>query len=146
METIFTGFKYAFREPGKGPHSSEGKPGVDEKPVELPSDGDTHLVCVQCLQIVTNTANKIIVDGAHSHTFANPHGIIFEIGCFGAAPGCGTTGPATDDFSWFRGYQWKIALCRRCLTHLGWQFISGTGLFYGLISDRLMELTIDDGA
>ena len=144
METLTSMLDYLFRDPAPGPGFSEGKPAADEKTAELPWDWDVYLVCVQCLQIITNSANRISIGGAHLHTFANPHGIVFEIGCFGAAPGCGTTGPPTDDFSWFNGYQWKIAICRRCMTHVGWQFISDSGLFYGLITDRLLELKIDN--
>ena len=146
MEASLFRTEYLFRESGPDPRSIKGKPEAEDVPKELPSDHEAHLVCAQCLHIITNPANRVSVDGTHLHTFANPHGIVFEIGCFGAAPGCGTAGPATDDFSWFKGYEWKIAFCRRCLSHLGWQFISGSGFFYGLIIDRLVELKIDDAA
>jgi hypothetical protein len=146
METTLFITEYGFRESGTDPRSIKGRPEAGDEPEALPSDREAHLVCVQCLHIITNSANRISVDGAHLHTFANPHGIVFEIGCYGAAPGCGTTGPPTDDFSWFKGYEWKIALCRRCLSHMGWQFISGHSLFYGLIMERLMELKIDESA
>jgi hypothetical protein len=80
------------------------------------------------------------VEDAHHHTFANPHGMVFEIGCFLSAEGCVTLGPATDAFSWFKGYGWEIAYCRNCQTHLGWWFVSGGAHgFYALILDRLLE-------
>lgn len=146
MEAIFTQAVYFFRESVNEPQLPNGESVTDEEMDEHLSDWEPHLVCVQCHEVITNPVNRISVDGSHTHTFANPHGIIFEIECFGAAPGCGTAGPATDDFSWFKGFQWKIAVCRRCLNHLGWQFTSGSSFFFGLISDRLIELKADDSA
>ena len=79
------------------------------------------------------------MEGAHQHTFANPGGIVYQIGCFQSAKGCAQTGPATDEFSWFKGFRWRIVVCRACLLHLGWVFIShARGHFYGLILDRLI--------
>jgi len=72
-------------------------------------------------------------------SFANPHGIVFEIGCFTAVKGCGYVGPPSDEFSWFAGYDWRVAVCFMCLTHLGWFFSSaGKESFHGLILDRLI--------
>lgn len=31
--------------------------------------------------------------------------------------------PSTE-FSWFPGYAWQIALCKRCQIHIGWRFTS----------------------
>jgi hypothetical protein len=74
------------------------------------------------------------------HTFANPHGLVFEIGCFREAAGCSLLGAPTDEFTWFHGFRWRVACCMRCLCHLGWCFTSGAGgRFFGLIVDRLEE-------
>ena len=94
--------------------------------------------CRQCGFAITRPRDAVARGGAHRHTFANPHGIVFEIGCFAAAPGCAQAGPATDEFSWFGGYRWRVALCGGCLTHLGWRFAQAGGdNFHGLILDRL---------
>ena len=78
------------------------------------------------------------MQGAHQHTFANPHGLVFRIGCFRRARGCGYTGPLSNEFSWFRGYSWRIAVCGRCLNQLGWLFVSSADTaFNGLILDQL---------
>jgi hypothetical protein len=124
-------------EPGGG--RSAGKPA--DMPDPSVSDDDGHyLLCSQCRHIITRPSERIAVNGAHRHTFANPHGIVYEIGCFRNAVGCGHTGPATDDFTWFNGYAWRVAICSRCLGHMGWLFVSGGGeQFYGLILDRLIE-------
>jgi hypothetical protein len=64
---------------------------------------------------------------------------VFRIGCFQTAGGCGVTGTATTEFTWFPGFSWEIAYCRACLDHLGWYFSSaGRGGFFGLILDRLL--------
>jgi hypothetical protein len=76
----------------------------------------------------------------HQHAFCNPYGIIFEIGCFRTAPGCGYAGPATEEFSWFPGYSWRLALCSSCGTHLGWQYTApDKESFCGLILDNLIQ-------
>lgn len=99
---------------------------------------EEYILCRQCNHPVTRPVDRIAKDGTHLHTFANPHGIVYEIGCFQSAIGCEYTGPATTEFTWFKGYSWRIAICRACLTHLGWIFISGgSDQFHGLILDRL---------
>jgi hypothetical protein len=80
------------------------------------------------------------VQGAHHHTFANPHGIVYEIGCFKSAQGCGYAGPPSTEFTWFSGYAWRVSFCTMCLTHLGWVFIAGSGdSFHGFILERLIQ-------
>jgi hypothetical protein len=99
-----------------------------------------YILCRQCRQAITRPEERIDVQGAHRHTFANPHGLVFEIGCFKNAEGCGYAGAATDEFTWFAGYLWRICFCAACLTHLGWVFSTpGGSAFHGLILDRLIE-------
>ncbi|MEJ2642795.1 MAG: cereblon family protein [Desulfosarcinaceae bacterium] len=103
------------------------------------ADPEAVILCRRCGHPVTRPRNRIIKDGSHRHTFANPSGLVFEIGCFNDAEGCGPSGESTDDFTWFRGYRWRLALCRACFVHLGWQFTSqgGSTGFWGLILNRL---------
>lgn len=104
------------------------------------SEVGKQLLCRNCLQIITSPAERILVQGSHKHTFANPQGIIYEIGCFRNANGCSYAGVPTDEYTWFRGFRWKVALCGGCLTHLGWLFISTSSVtFNGLILNRLVE-------
>jgi hypothetical protein len=95
--------------------------------------------CRFCGSEVTGTDQKIAVHGSHTHTFFNPTGIVFELGCFSAAPGCRKAGEATSEFTWFAGHVWRIALCRRCNSHLGWFFEKGDQSFYGLILTKIRE-------
>ena len=96
-------------------------------------------MCRECGWIITYVSSKTSVQGAHMHTFANPHGIVYEIGCFSDAPGCAHAGPSTPEFTWFAGFSWRVAVCGKCLAHLGWRFTAKSGAgFYGLILDRLI--------
>ena len=100
------------------------------------------IICRACDAVVTRPEFRIEVDGGFVHTFANPHGLVFEIGCFSEAEGCVRGSAPSDEFSWFRGHVWTVAVCRNCQNQLGWIFSSakdGTpNQFFGLILDQLI--------
>jgi len=97
------------------------------------------ILCRACNHKITTHQEIISVNGSQHHTFANPNGIIFDIRCYKTAPGCLNTGPFTEEFSWFKGYKWRISICASCFTHLGWLFLSSKNdFFFGLIMDRLI--------
>ncbi len=107
---------------------------------EPETKGHRYILCRQCANMVTDPNQGTWINGSHRHTFANPIGVVYEIGCFSEAPGCRPVGPASDEFTWFAGYLWRVSICSKCLTHLGWQFLSSAGHgFFGLIFDRLIE-------
>ncbi len=114
-----------------------------KREMEDNEDFDTgdYLLCSNCKHVVTTTAEKIEITGKHHHTFTNPRGFIYKIGCFGAAPGVLNQGAPTLEFTWFSGYSWCYSLCVRCFAHLGWFFESSDKNFYGLILDHLIEET-----
>ena len=98
------------------------------------------LHCAACGHPITTRQETISINGSHEHTFTNPHGLVFRIGCFGAAPGCLGIGDATEAWTWFSGYKWRIAVCRQCRNHLGWAYRSeAADSFFGLILDRLVS-------
>ena len=131
---------FRFRIPSGKPGGGKPKRSPEEKPFETASDSEEAILCRQCHQVVTKPSERIRIQGAHQHTFANPHGIVFQIGCFRSVQGCGYVGPATSEWSWFKGYSWRILVCRMCLTHLGWLYISSSHeSFGGLILDRIIE-------
>ncbi|UCH21765.1 MAG: hypothetical protein JSU83_00370 [Deltaproteobacteria bacterium] len=135
IDTLYHSRQKGDKPGGVGPGSL-----LEDETEEKTSDDDKYILCRHCRQVITHPAERIEMGGSHTHTFANPHGIVYEIGCFRSAPGCGYTGPATDEFSWFKGFYWRIAVCRSCLTHLGWLFTStGNVQFNGLILDRLIK-------
>lgn len=95
--------------------------------------GDESLRCAVCDHRITERAYRREMAGAHDHTFVNPAGYTFHIGCFVAAPGCAHLGAPSEAFSWFPGWSWQIAVCSRCRTHVGWIFRLGGEQFHGLI-------------
>ncbi len=126
-------------DPGKTPGKSTGKE-PDDAPVEADDPGGDLLLCRQCGHPVTKTGARTLIHGAHRHVFCNPHGHVFEIGCFHSAPGCAHLGPQTAEFTWFAGYAWQIAVCGACRAHLGWRYAHADGsVFYGLILQQLVE-------
>jgi hypothetical protein len=95
--------------------------------------------CRECLHPITREEERTSAAGGFQHTFANPHGIVFTIGCFGAAEGCALVGPTSDEFAWFAGFHWQVAVCGKCLAHMGWRFAAPSGTaFWGLILDHLV--------
>ncbi len=122
------------RTPGLGDGAS---PAGDE------STGVAHggipILCGFCGHAITNASSRVQVAGSHDHTFANPHGIVYKIGCFGSAPGCHGLGAESSEFAWFAGHSWTVQVCGRCGQHLGWSFRSAAQHFYGLILERLVE-------
>jgi len=112
---------------------------VDEPAPEKEEEEREVILCGYCHHRVAHPSDRIEVHGAHRHTFANPQGLIFEIGCFRQAEGCRYSGEPSAEWSWFGGFRWRIALCGRCLTQLGWLFVSSAETrFAGLILDRLV--------
>ena len=89
---------------------------------------------------ITSSAERIAVDGRHEHTFANPYGFVFRIGCFAAAVGVVAIGPVSGEFAWFAGHTWQIEQCARCGAHLGWLFRAAATGFHGLVLDSLVEI------
>jgi hypothetical protein len=106
---------------------------------QFPDEDDGILYCRSCHAPVTHDKERQTIDGKRYHVFANPDGMVFEIGCFGLAPGCLAQGVLTAKFSWFPPYAWSYALCRRCQSHLGWYYETvGRIPFFGLILTRLV--------
>lgn len=97
------------------------------------------ILCRNCGNPLTSRAFMTAVNGQNVHVFANPYGMVFEIACFARAQGCAAVGRASDEFSWFKGYTWRISVCNLCLEHNGWLFESGNNFFFGLITDRIID-------
>lgn len=105
---------------------------ANHSPEEIP------LRCAACFSSITGEQHRMKVDGSHQHVFANPHGIVFEIGCFEQAPGCRLIGLPSNEFPWFAGHYWQIAVCAKCSQHLGWRFSSAHAAFWGLVLELLV--------
>jgi len=140
MITSDTNTSYFLRHPSE--KYGDKKPGhiVEDETKEKEPDIEEYILCRQCRRIITSPAERIEMQGAHHHTFANPNGIVYQIGCFRSATGCGYAEHSSDEFSWFKGYSWRVAICGSCLLHLGWLFTSpGSESFNGLILDHLIQ-------
>jgi hypothetical protein len=98
------------------------------------------LACAGCGQPVTTRAARIEVAGAHEHTFANPAGFSYRIGCFSEATGCIPVGEPSTYWSWFPPHSWQVEQCATCREHLGWLFRAEAGGFHGFILDHLVEI------
>ena len=97
------------------------------------------LICKVCKNIITSPENSIEVDGSHRHTFTNPEGVVYKIGCFSKIQGCTLVGEPIIEHTWFPGFSWQIVICSNCYSHLGWHFQSGENGFYGLVINNLIE-------
>jgi hypothetical protein len=107
----------------------------------IPFEEDRWIVCRQCRQRLSRPSERINVNGSHNHVFANPVGIVFEIGCFHLVRGLNFIGPPSFEFPWFAAHSWQIVICSICQSHLGWCFRGqGSNQFFGLILDRLIEI------
>lgn len=107
----------------------------DEKIVEP----DELLICRVCANPITSKSEQIEVNECLVHTFENPGGIIFTIGCFKNAVGCTSIGSATLQYTWFPGYAWRVCVCRECHNHLGWHYQLQQDHFFGLIMKQLVS-------
>jgi uncharacterized CHY-type Zn-finger protein len=97
------------------------------------------ILCKHCKNEITTVEHSAVVNGQHAHILKNPAGITFHIGCFSKAWGCIVYGIPTDEFTWFAGFSWCVALCAHCFTHLGWYYQSGGDSFFGLILANLAK-------
>jgi hypothetical protein len=96
------------------------------------------LRCRACGARITRRSASIVVNGTHEHTFMNPSGITYIVGCWSSAEGCSASGERSTVWTWFPGFAWQIEDCRACRAHLGWSFHKDGRTFYGLIRDRLV--------
>ncbi|XP_061187454.1 protein cereblon-like [Saccostrea echinata] len=79
-----------------------------------------------CKECNTNIANKndvfcLSVEGPLG-AYVNPQGYVHETMTVYKAQNLNLIGRATKEHSWFPGYAWTIAQCRRCAFHIGWKF------------------------
>jgi len=117
------------------------QPGLTQKTTQKRKQAPRPVLrCAFCNEPVTEATAAIEVAGLHRHMFTNPAGISYEIALYRNAA-CIAQGVATDEYTWFSGYRWQVALCQHCKSHLGWRYVrSGEDHFYGLICMHLIEM------
>jgi hypothetical protein len=102
-------------------------------------DPETPIRCRRCEHPITHIDQQTAIQGVFEHTFLNPSGHVFRVGCFLVADGCMVWGEPTLEWTWFAGFQWQVAMCSQCWTHLGWFYLADDGrCFFGLILDALI--------
>ncbi|MFP4168462.1 MAG: cereblon family protein [Desulfonatronovibrionaceae bacterium] len=123
-----------------GPEKGERKPAPLS--AESAGGGGRYVyLCRDCYSLVTSQLQETKVNSRHVHIFPNPHGLVFEIGCFLDAV-CFTLGQPSTEFTWFPGYAWDIAMCISCRRHLGWMYTNKDRRFYGLVLQALLKREI----
>ena len=116
------------------------EPLIDREETDQDAGKGHRLFCSVCGNPITTQDQGFPVNGSHEHSHTNPHGITYHIGCCRQASGCGHIEPATDEYTWFPGYSWQVAVCGNCGEHMGWLFRgSGGNAFHGLILARLVS-------
>lgn len=121
------------------PARREGDPASDPARDPLKDEERRELVCRSCRAPITRRDLAMEVNGSHRHVFFNPHGLVFELGCFASAKNVLPLGPRTDEFTWFPGYAWQAVACSGCSGQLGWRYTAPGGGFFGLILAALTE-------
>eukprot|EP01102_Stenamoeba_stenopodia_P005766 TRINITY_DN1649_c0_g2_i1.p1 TRINITY_DN1649_c0_g2~~TRINITY_DN1649_c0_g2_i1.p1 ORF type:complete len:525 (+),score=127.13 TRINITY_DN1649_c0_g2_i1:331-1905(+) len=83
----------------------------------------TFLYCKECHGTIASKKDIFCLskDGVVG-TYVNPSGFVHETLTVRKAKGVIAIGRPTTTDSWFPGYGWTIAYCKRCQSHLGWRF------------------------
>jgi hypothetical protein len=100
---------------------------------------DQFIICKNCSSVITSPGKIITVNDHHRHTFINPAGVTYQVGCFSSAEGCMSYGEPVLEHTWFAGFHWNYAMCTNCVVHLGWFYQNEDDSFYGLILDLLID-------
>lgn len=96
-------------------------------PVASGGNGAKAFQCFGCYALVSTSDRLLPIGGKSRHQFVNPAGIRCDFLSFASTPGAVARGGATDEASWFPGYRWRLAFCRRCGRHLGWRYEAVAG-------------------
>ena len=99
------------------------------------------ILCENCGNIITGPEQIITVNDHHRHTFLNPEGLVFQVGCFSHADGCLIDDQPALENTWFTGFTWSISICSNCMVHIGWFYQKDDTHFFSLILDRLVDST-----
>ena len=103
------------------------------------------IICKQCSTEVS--ARRFVFtmrSGSAAQVFPNPYGQMKEIITVRSAWSVQLEGWATEEFTWFHGYAWRVAYCAECRAHLGWRFEAedspdGPARFFGLLAAAIVD-------
>lgn len=99
--------------------------------------------CSGCNGLIASSDHLLTVGGKHLHLFVNPAGVECRFYTFSSCPGASAKGFATEEYTWFPGYQWRFVFCRACGQHLGWHYEAVSdqvrpGEFWGILIAHLL--------
>ncbi len=104
---------------------------------------ERRLCCAACATPVGSRDDAWSPDGGPvERVFFNPAGIVMKVVTLATASNLALVSDPTDEFTWFDGFAWRIAVCGGCGLHLGWRFQPAAGAgatFWGLLVERLRE-------
>lgn len=98
--------------------------------------------CFACGGLVTYSDRLVPIAGRSRHFFVNPIGVECDFHTFYSCRGAVALGEPTLADTWFPGFSWRMAFCRRCGRHLGWYYeaVSASespGEFWGMLLSQL---------
>jgi len=101
--------------------------------------------CIGCDGLITHSDRLIVIGGTNRHLFVNPSGVECDFHTFYSCPGAIAVGEATEAYSWFSGYYWRMAFCRHCGQHLGWHYEAVSKYerpleFWGILAENLKSM------
>ena len=92
---------------------------------------DLLLTCARCGVGLAKMSDIVLVsDAGATGSFVNPGGAVHDmitVSGTSAGPKLRLHGVPSSEHSWFPGYQWTIASCGTCGTHMGWRFTPEPG-------------------
>lgn len=94
----------------------------------LKNTAESKLCCAHCEVALVGKGALFSVPGAEGTVgaYSNPAGVVHQMltvrEVLDEEENVALEGPIETEGSWFEGYAWTIAYCRRCSLHLGWLF------------------------
>lgn len=104
----------------RGPSSSRSQAVRSNESLAEGSEGWVR--CATCAARLAHQSWMLGEGGRAPLVFKNPHGIVFYLLLVARVVGAHFEGPPTSEFTWFRGYAWRVGYCSQCQTHVGWHF------------------------
>jgi len=110
-------------------------------------NGNKAYLCLNCNLAITYSDRLLAVSGSKRHSYVNPAELTCEFLTFSSCPGGMTLGLPTEQYSWFSGYSWCLAVCGNCHNHLGWHYrrlseSEGPTEFWGILINQIRSFPL----
>ena len=107
--------------------------------------------CAHCGVFITESGAIIAIQGAQSHSFVNPAGVLCNFTTFSDCENVLVHEDLYVEHSWFPGYGWRFVLCGTCHHHLGWKYDAvhreaRPESFFGILVESVEPVPDDDRA